>query len=122
MNTRKVILCIASLIFCAAMGVAYWSNTDSKPQYIQAAIDTVSSRMSYNLGMSHCNVSQEQASEWKMVCIPVSGAAALVFSVLPSDKAPYDVPTPFYLVAKNAAAKKSSGEDLLSYMKINIGS
>lgn len=122
MNNRKLILCTASLVLCVALGAAYWSNTNSKPQYVQDAIDTVSSRMSFSLGMSDCDVNQEQASEWKMVCTPVSGAAALVFSVMPPNKAPYDVPTPFYLVAENAAAKKSSGEDLLGYMNINTGS
>lgn len=122
MDARKVFFYSALLVVCVGFGVAYLSVGNSGPRYVQEAVSVVSSKLSYSVGENSCHAKLEKDSVWKMVCTPANGSPSLDFSVMSSDKAPYDVPTSFYLVAENASAKKSSAEDLLSYMMININS
>lgn len=92
----------------------------SYPDYIQDAKNSVSSKMSYSFGLSECKASQHSVNEWMLNCTLTSrGKLALEFYVLSSNKAPYEVPTSFYLVASNDAARKSATEGLLSYLMIN---
>jgi hypothetical protein len=82
-------------------------------------MNEVSNKMSYSYGISKCKPVQHDDVEWDIVCSSTNTPGALNFSVQPAEKAPYDVATSFYLVARNEAARKASGEGLLVFMLIN---
>lgn len=119
MNIRKIILCTAPLLLVA--GIAYGSlGRDGSPDYVRDAVSAVSSKMSYSYGISKCKAtSPVNENSWSMVCLTGDEKKVLNFSVMSSEKAPYDVPTSYYLVANNKEAKKASGEGLLSFLMIN---
>ncbi len=119
MKVRKMILCAAPLLLLA--GIAYGNfNSGSEPDYVLNAMSAVSNKMSYSFGISKCKSVQHDEVKWGIVCTSANTPTVLNFSVLPADKAPYDVATSFYLIASNEAAKKSSREGLLSLLMINI--
>lgn len=118
MNIRKIILCTAPLLLVA--GIAYGSlGMESRPDYVSDAVASVSSKMSNSYGMSKCKASPGNENSWSMICMTEDEKKVLNFSVMSSEKAPYDVPTSYYLVANNNEAKKASGEGLLSLLMIN---
>lgn len=119
MKVRKMILCAAPLLLVA--GIAYGNfSGGAEPAYVLDAMSAVSNKMSYSYGITRCKANQDRLEQWEISCSSVNTPTALSFSVLPSDKALSDVATPFYLIAKNEAAKKSSNEGLLSLLMINI--
>lgn len=115
---KKIYLYALPLLLVA--GFAYSSlSGGSEPDYVVDAVKAVSNKMSYNYGPSKCKASQRDVGAWSISCDSRHTPAALAFSVLPSEKAPYEVATSFYLVAENEVTKKSSNEGLLSYLMIN---
>ncbi|MGC6386585.1 hypothetical protein ACMV8I_02825 [Ewingella sp. S1.OA.A_B6] len=119
MKIRNIYLYAVPLLLVA--GIAYGNfSGGGEPDYVQNAMGSVSSKMAYSYGMSKCKATQHDVNGWNIICSPNRSTAALNFSVLPADKAPYDVPTSFYLVAENDAARKGALEGLLSYLMINI--
>lgn len=118
MKISKMFLCAAPLLLVA--GIAYGNFIGgSEPDYVLDAMSAVSNKMSYSFGISKCKSVQHDEVKWDIACSSAYTPTALNFSVQPAEKAPYDVATPFYLVARNEAARKASGEGLLSFLMIN---
>ncbi|AEX51732.1 hypothetical protein [Rahnella aquatilis] len=118
MKVWKMVLCAAPILLVA--GIAYGNfNGGSEPDYVLNAMNEVSNKMSTEYGITKCKSVQHEGVRWSIACSSANTPTALNFTVQPANTAPYDVATPFYLVAKNAAAKKASGEGLLRFMDIN---
>ena len=119
MKIRKIFLYVLPLLLVG--GVAYGNfNGGSEPAFVLDAMMAVSNKMSYDHGPAKCKSVQSDVEKWSISCTSSITPVALVFSVLPPEKAPHDVATPFYLIADNDVAKKSSQEGLLSFMMIDI--
>lgn len=119
MKIRKIFLYAVPLLLVA--GIAYGNFIGgSEPSYVLDAMDSVSNKMSYDHGPAKCKSLQGDVEKWSISCSSSTTPVALVFTVLPPEKAPYDVATPFYLIADNDVAKKSSREGLLSLLMIDI--
>lgn len=113
-------ICLYAVPLLLVAGIAYGNfNGGSEPGYVKDAMSAVSNKMSYTYGVTRCKASQGTPGQWSMSCSSANTPIALSFTVLPSDKALSDVATPFYLIASNEVAKKSSGEGLLSFLMIN---
>ncbi|MFU2318245.1 hypothetical protein [Rahnella sp. PCH160] len=101
-------------------GIAYGNfKGGSVPDYVLDAQTAVSNKMSNSYGITKCKAKEQEVNKWDMSCVSENTPEVLIFSVQSSKEAPYDVPTSFYLVAGNDAAKKASGESLLSYLMVN---
>lgn len=121
MKKRKIFFYVVPLLLVA--GIAYGSlRGGDQPDFVAYAINAVSNKMSYDYGPTKCKSAQSEVGKWSISCSSSNTPVALVFTVLPPDKAPHDVATPFYLIANNDVAKKSSQEGLLSIMMIDIQS
>lgn len=118
MNKKRISLCGVSLLLVATVAYGQYGSS-SYPDYVKEAKSVVSSKMSYSYGANECKVSEVKIDEWNLNCMAKNGKAPLEFSVYPSSKAPYDVPTSFYVVAKNDEARTGSKGGLLSYLMIN---
>ncbi|MFS7244486.1 hypothetical protein AB6880_02080 [Rahnella inusitata] len=119
MKIRNIFLYAVPLLLVA--GIAYGNFIGgSEPSYVLDAMDSVSNKMSYDHGLTKCKSVQSDNGKWSISCRSSNTPVALIFSVLPPEKAPHDVATPFYLIADNDVAKKSSREGLLSFLMIDI--
>ncbi len=118
MNKKRISLFGVSLLLVATLAYGqYGSSAD--PEYVTDAKSAVSSKMSYSYGANECKASEVKIDEWNLDCMPQNGQSPLRFSVYPASKAPYDVPTSFYLVAKNDEARNGAKVGLLTYLMIN---
>lgn len=118
MKIRTIFLYAVPLLLVA--GIAYGSFHDGKtPDYVLDAMSSVSNKMSYNYGITSCKANQQDVDQWAISCSSVNTPNALTFTVQPSEKAPYDISTRFYLIADNDAAKKSANEGLMGFLMIN---
>lgn len=119
MKNRKVFFYVVPLLLVA--GIAFGSlRGGAEPDFVASAMDTVSNKMSYDYGLTKCKSVQSDVEKWSISCRSSNTPVALIFSVLPPDKAPHDVASPFYLIADNDVARKSSQEGLLSFLMIDI--
>lgn len=114
-------ICLYTVPLLLVAGIAYGNfKGGSEPTYVTEAMSAVSNKMSYDYGIATCKANQYQVEKWKISCMSANTPTALSYSVLPAEKAPYSVPTPFYLIADNDVARKAAGEGLLSFMMIDI--
>lgn len=118
MNKKRISLFGVSLLLVATLAYGQYGSS-SYPEYVKDAQSAVSSKMSYSFGANECKVSEVKIDEWNLDCTAQNGKSTLQFSVYPSGKAPYDVPTSFYLIAKNDEARNGAKVGLLSYLMIN---
>jgi len=118
MNKKSIYLCGTSLLLVATLAYGQYGSS-SYPDYVKDAKSTVSSKMSYSYGLNECKVSEVTVDEWALNCTAKNGKPTLQFSVFPSSKAPYDVATSFYLVARNDEARIGAKGGLLSYLMIS---
>ena len=99
------------------VGIAYGNfSGGGEPSYVSTAMDSVSNKLSYDYGRTHCKANQHEVDNWTISCSTSTVPTTLIFSVLPAEKAPYNIVTPYYLIADNDAAKKASTEGLLSFL------
>ena len=119
MKNGKMFFYVVTLLLVA--GIAYGSlRGGDEPDFVAYAMDSVSNKMSYDHGLTKCKSVQSDIGKWSISCSSSNTPVALIFSVLPPEKAPHDVATPFYLIADNDVARKSSQEGLLSFLMIDI--
>ena len=119
MKNRKIIFFIVPLLL--VVGIAYASlKGGDEPDFVAYAMNAVSNKMSYDHSLTKCKSVQSDVGKWSISCSSSITPVALVFTVLPPEKAPHDVATPFYLIADNDVARKSSQEGLLSFLMIDI--
>ncbi|MFS7304925.1 hypothetical protein [Rahnella inusitata] len=119
MKKGKVFFYVVPLLLVA--GIAYGSmRGGDEPDFVASAMNAVSNKMSYDYGLTKCKSVQSDVEKWSISCSSINTPVALIFSVLPPDKAPHEVATPFYLIADNDVAKKSSEEGLLSLLMIDV--
>lgn len=121
MRVRNGVLYALPLLLVGSIAFASYTS-GSNPAFVEEAVNTVSSKMSYSFGLSTCKAIQKSAAQWDLTCTSATTPSALTFTIQSADKAPYDVATPYYLTASNEPAKKASGEGLLRYLMINNGS
>jgi hypothetical protein len=94
----KLVLFVVPTLLVA--GIAYGNfSGGSEPDYVLEAMNEVSNKMSASYGITNCKSIRHDEAQWDMVCSSANTPIALNFTVQPANKAPYEVMTPFYLIA-----------------------
>lgn len=95
------------------------------PSYVSDAIETLSSKMSYNYGPSQCDASKKSIDLWYLECKPENNESKTLEFIVRPEKGTDKDPQSFYLQSNNKAAKiavsKGANESLLSYLIADAG-
>jgi len=123
MDPKRKPLILGAILFLVAVSTVYgYYGKSNSPIYVQAAEAALTSKISYSFGESRCQSVNHPGDLWEIICSPINGNPVLKFSVFPAKQSPYDVPTSFYLVADNQAARECAHDGLLDLLMIDTSS
>jgi len=92
----------------------------TKPDYINAAEERVSSYLTSDYGQVSCQSQKIKEEIWQINCLNLTKGARFEFTVFPAEHAPYVVARSFYIEAVNDNAKQSAEKGLMQYLQIHI--